>query len=61
MFKEVNQITLSASNDKGIQSIDPIGTHAYRTSKNLACKREQIKWNKITQKSLILIALQKKT
>ena len=54
MFKEVNQITLSANNDKGIQSIDPIGTH-------LACKREQIKWNKITQKSLILIALQKKT
>lgn len=33
MFKEVNQITLSANNDKGIQSIDPIETRVYGTSK----------------------------
>ena len=38
--KQVNKIALSANDDKRIQSIDLIKTYAYRTSKDLVCKKE---------------------
>ena len=36
---------MSADDDKRIQLIDSIGTCAYRTSKYLVCKKEEIKCN----------------
>ena len=40
---EVNKITLSANDDKGIQSINSIETDTYATSKDLIYKNENIK------------------
>ena len=39
---EVNEIALSANDDKRIQSMDSTETNAYRTSKNLVRKKEEI-------------------
>ena len=55
---------LSSNDDKRMQSIDSIETHAYGTSQDLVSKKEEIKCNKIIkwwQKLLILMMLQKKT
>ena len=41
--EEVNKILLSANDDKRIQSIDSIDTHAYRTNKDLLCKEVALK------------------
>ena len=41
--EEVYKIVLSAIDDKIIQSIDSTETYAYRTNKNLICKKEQTK------------------
>ena len=45
--KEVNKISLNANDDKRIQSIDSIAPYAYRTNKDLVCKKEDIKRNNI--------------
>ena len=45
--EEVNKIALSANDDKRIQSIDSVETYAYRTSKDLICKKEETKRNNI--------------
>ena len=46
MFTEdANKITLSATDDKRIESIDSVETYAYRASKDLICKEEEIKCN----------------
>ena len=48
--KETNKIALSSNDDKSIQSIDSIERYAYRTSKDLASHKEEIKCcNKIKQ------------
>ena len=45
--EEVNKITLSANDDKIIQSIDSVETYAYGTRKDLICKKEELKCNNI--------------
>ena len=39
--KEVNNIALSANDDKRIQSITSIETYPYWTTKNLLCKKRR--------------------
>ena len=41
--EEINKIGLSSNDDKRIQSINSIETHAHGTSKNLICKKEKMK------------------
>ena len=36
----------SANDDKRIQSIDSVETYSYETSKDLVCKKEEIKFNR---------------
>ena len=43
----INKITLSSNDDKGIESIDLIETRAYRTRKDLVCKKKETKRNYI--------------
>ena len=43
LAEEVKKIALSANDDKRVQSIDSIETHAYGTSEDLVCKKEEIK------------------
>ena len=45
--EEGNKIALIGNDDKRIQSTDLIETHAYLTSKNLICKKEETKCNNI--------------
>ena len=45
--KEINKISLSSINDKRIESIDSVETYVYGTSKDLVCKKEEIKCNNI--------------
>ena len=45
--KETNKIALSSSDDKIMQSIDLIKKYAHRTSKDLVCKKKEIKCNNI--------------
>ena len=53
---------LNVKNDKGIKLINPTETHACMANKNIVWKKKlNGKHNKIKQKSLILIALRKKT
>ena len=40
---------LSSNDDKRMQSIDPIETHAYGTSQDLVSKKEEINCNKIIE------------
>ena len=40
--EEINKIGLSSNDDKRIQSINSIETHAHGTSKNLICKKEKM-------------------
>ena len=44
---EVNKTTLSANDDKRIQSIDSTEAYAYETSKDLECKKEKNNLNNI--------------
>ena len=41
--EKINKITLSANNDKRIQSTNPVETYAYKIIKDLVCKKEEIK------------------
>ena len=45
--EKINKIAVSSNDDKRMQSIDLIETYAYRTSKNLVRKKEEIKYNNI--------------
>ena len=45
--EEINQIALNSNDDKRIQSIDSTETNARGTSKDLLCKKEEIKCNSI--------------
>ena len=38
---------MSANYDKRMQSIDSIETYAYRMSKDLVCKKQEINYNNI--------------
>ena len=52
------------NNDKIIQSIYSVETHAHETSRDLMCKKEETKSNNILKqcrKWLTLMMLQKKT
>ena len=60
---EINKIALSSNDGKRIQSIGSIEIYAYGTSKDLVCRKENIKCNNIIKqykKCLTLITLQKK-
>ena len=43
----MNKIALSSNDDKRMQSIDLIETYAHRISKDLVCKKEEIKCNNV--------------
>ena len=45
--EKINKIALISNDDKRMQSIDSIETYAYRTSKDLICKKEKKKSNNI--------------
>ena len=47
--EEVNKIAFGANDNKRIQLIDSIETYSYGTSKDLACKKEEIKCNNMIQ------------
>ena len=47
LTEKINKIALSAIDDKRIQSVDSIETHAYGMNENLVCKKEEIKCNNI--------------
>ena len=40
-------MVLSSNDDKRMQSIDPIEAYVYGTSKDLVCKKEEVKYNNI--------------
>ena len=40
LTEEMNKVALSANDDKRIQSMDLVETHAYTISKDLICKKE---------------------
>ena len=48
--KEINKIALCSNDDKGIQTIDLIGTYTHGTNKVLISEKEEIKYNKTIQK-----------
>ena len=45
--EEINKIAFSSNDDKRMQSINLIETYGYGTSKDLVCKKEEIKCNNI--------------
>ena len=45
--EEINKIALGLNDDKRRQSIDSTETYAHQTSKDLVCKKEEIKCNNI--------------
>ena len=45
--EKVNKIALNCNDDKRMQSINSIDTNAYGISKDLVCKKEEIKCNNI--------------
>ena len=47
--EEINEITLSLSDNERMQLTDSIGTYAYGTSKDLVCKKEETKCNNIVK------------
>ena len=49
-IEKVSKIALTLNDDKRKQSIDSREAYACGTSKNLVCKKEEIKCNKITIK-----------
>ena len=46
-FEEVIKIALSGNDDKKIQSVDSMEISAYGTSKDLVCRKEEIKYKYI--------------
>ena len=49
--EEINKIALISNDDKWIQSIDSIETNAYRKSKDLISKKEEIKCKHIRKRN----------
>ena len=49
-IEEINKIALCSNDDKRMQSIDLIETYTHGTSKDLVCKKEEIKCNNIIKK-----------
>ena len=49
LTEEVKKIALSANNDKRIRSVDSIETYAYGTTKDLECKKDDIKCKNTTK------------
>ena len=47
--EEINRIALSSNDDKRMQSIYSIKTYAYRMSKDLVYKKEEVKYNNIVK------------
>ena len=45
--EEINKIALNSNDNKIIQSIDSIETYAHGMSKDLVCKKKEIKCNNI--------------
>ena len=54
--EKVSKIPLNANNDKRIQPINSIETHAYGTSKSWVCKKEETKCKKIIRRSEIFVS-----
>ena len=52
---EVNKIAVSANDDKIIQSLHSVETYAYGTTKDLVCKKEEIKCNNIIKKNAKMV------
>ena len=50
--EEINKIALSSNDDKILQSIDSVKTHAYGTSKNLLRIKEKINATNNRQKAI---------
>ena len=48
-IEEINKIALSWNDDKRMQSVDSIETHACGMSKDLVCKEEESKYNSTTK------------
>ena len=48
--EEINKIALSSNDDKRMQSIDSVETHAYGMSRDIVCKREKIKLTDIIKR-----------
>ena len=62
--EELNKTVLNSNEDNRMQSIDPIETYAYGTSKNLVSEKEKFKCNYIIKqykKWLTLMMLQTET
>ena len=49
--EEIDKIALSSIDDKRIKSIDSIETCVYGTSKDLVCKKEEIKCNNMIKQN----------
>ena len=49
--EEINNIDLSSNDVKRMQSIDSIETYAHRTSRDLVCRKEKIKYNNIIKQN----------
>ena len=49
--EEINTIALSSNDDKRMQSIDSIETHAYGTNRDLVSENQEIKCNNIMKQS----------
>ena len=47
LTEEINKTALSSNDDKRMLSIDLIETYAYWRSKDLVCKKEEVKYNNI--------------
>ena len=47
--EEIKRIALSLDHDKRTQSSDSIETYAHGTSKELACKKKEIKYNNLNK------------
>ena len=48
--EQVNKITLSGTGDKRIQSINSAKTYGYGMRKDLVCKNEETKCNKVIKR-----------
>ena len=47
LTEEINKIALSSNDNKRMLSIDSTETYAYWRSKDLVCKKEEVKYNNI--------------
>ena len=50
LIEEINKIALSSNDDKRMQLIDLIAAYSYGISKDLASKKEEIKYSNIIKR-----------